>query len=729
MSWRSIGARAFISAMSLVACVCFVFALRDWHPTSPLKFVCYLILALLASCLKVSLPRIEGTLSVNFVFTLLCILELSLPETLVIGLASTLGQFYWRPARQVKPVQLVFNLSQVTLASTLAYTTYHLISIRLPHASPPLMLLAATMVYFAGNSAAMSIIIALTESKTIPKVWAESYLWSLPYYLVGGAVAATISLLNKHAGWQSSLLVLLPIYLIYRSYRLYLGKLETEARLAEQTSNLYLRTIEALALAIEAKDETTSEHLQRVRVYATELAKELGLSAEEKEALKAAAVLHDIGKLAVPEHIISKPGKLTPEEFEKMQIHPVVGADILEQVHFPYPVVPIVRAHHETWDGTGYPDGLSGEAIPIGARILAAVDCLDALASDRQYRKALPLHDAMAQVVAMSGTSFDPQVVAVLRRRYAELEKMATEQPRQIPAKLRSKLKVKPGARPAAGFAESVHDSQNGLAGDFRPRISFARKQCDEIIQISHRFEGLINIEEMGAIISLRLKHTIWYDAFALYYLRDGGLVPAFATGKNSEVLASLCIPLGEGLSGWVAQNCRPILNGNPFLEPGYLNDSTQHNNMRSALVVPLEGQSGVAAVLHIAPRRMRSRPMTCVFWKSFAAASEASSPRRRDPVLSRPRRGGKRRVVADSHRFCGIPQFVDCLKSIVETTFALKFQLLSIQFTSERLLLRISGPRRRRCAGSILAHARARKRSQARALPTRGFDPPESQL
>src|ERR1700747_1473535 len=149
-----------------------------------------------------------------------------------------------------------------------------------------------------------------------------------------------------------------------------------------------------------------------------ELSNESALTDDEKEALQAASVLHDIGKLAVPEHIISKPGKLTPEEFEKMKIHPIVGAEILEQVHFPYPVVPIVRAHHEKGDGSGYPFGLAGDAIPVGARILAAVDCLDALASDRQYRKALPLDQAMAIVVAEAGKSFDPRVVAILRRRY-----------------------------------------------------------------------------------------------------------------------------------------------------------------------------------------------------------------------------------------------------------------------------------------------------------------------
>ena len=277
--------------------------------------------------------------------------------------------------------------------------------------------------------------------------------------MVGAAIAGLVHFLNGHIGWQSSLLVLPPIYLMYRSYRLYLGKLETEKRHAEQVSSLHLRTIEALALAIEAKDQTTGEHLQRVRVYAMELARDLGLTEDETEALRAASVLHDIGKLAVPEHIISKPGKLTPEEFEKMKVHPIVGAEILEQVDFPYPVVPIVRAHHEKWDGSGYPGGLKGEAIPIGARILSAVDCLDALSSDRQYRKALPLDEAMLKVASEAGTSFDPGVVEILQRRYVELEKLAREHPLQAPSKLSTDIRVERGLAPAAGFAESAESA------------------------------------------------------------------------------------------------------------------------------------------------------------------------------------------------------------------------------------------------------------------------------
>lgn len=601
MSWgRSIGARAFIAAMAVAACACFLPAFFHWHSNDPVKFVCYLIAALLASSLKVILPGVEGTLSVNFLFTLLGILELSLPETLAIGLVSTLAQFYWRPARQVKLVQLVFNLSQVTVSSAAAYGAYKLVVIYVLHAPGPLALLVAAITHFGCNTVAMSTIIGLTEDKGVYKTWCEIYLWSFPYYMVGAAAAGLIHFLNRHIGWQSSLLVLPAIYLMYRSYRLYLGKLEAEKQHAEQVSSLHLRTIEALALAIEAKDETTGEHLQRVRIYAMELAKELGLSEDETEALRAASVLHDIGKLAVPEHIISKPGKLTPEEFEKMKIHPIVGAEILEQVHFPYPVVPIVRAHHEKWDGSGYPNGLAGEEIPIGARILAAVDCLDALASDRQYRKALPLDEAMAKVVADAGKSFDPRVVAILRRRYIELEKMASAEPLQAPPKLSTDIKVERGSAPAAGFAESAEPagSAAGQAADAGIRISAARQQGQEIIELTRQRAATLCIADICSLLAVRLKHLVPHDSMAVYCLTQETLAAEFVSGENFRLFSSLRIPHGEGLSGWVAQNHKAILNGNPSVEPGYLNDPTKYSTLRSALAVPLEGPGGVAAVL-----------------------------------------------------------------------------------------------------------------------------------
>jgi putative nucleotidyltransferase with HDIG domain len=598
MSWgRSIGARAYIAAMSLAAAFCFIFAGVHWHSGDPLKFVCYLIAALLASSLKVNLPGIEATLSVNFLFTLLSVLELSLPETLLIGLANTLVQFYWKPVRQVKPVQLIFNLSQVTVSSAVAYGAFHLVTNGL-HQPASLALLAAAIANYGCNTGAMSTVIGLTEDKAIRKVWAEVYLWSFPYYMVGAAAAGLVHLLNKYIGWQSSLLVLPPIYLVYRSYRLYLGKFEAEKQHAEQVSNLHLRTIEALALAIEAKDQTTGEHLQRVRIYAMELAKDLGLTEPEMEALLAASVLHDIGKLAVPEHIISKPGKLTPEEFEKMKIHPVVGAEILEQVNFPYPVAPIVRAHHEKWDGSGYPYGLNGEQIPIGARILSAVDCLDALASDRQYRKALPLDKAMACVEGESGKSFDPRVVEILGRRYIELEKLANAQPMQAPPKLSTDLKIERGLAPDAGFAKSDEPATTApVSRNVNALISSAQQQEREIAELSSRGVAL-SIADLASLLAIRLRALVPYEALAVYSLQNGVLAPELVSGENFRLFSSLRIPLGEGLSGWVAQNHKAILNGNPSVEPGYLNDPQRYSTLRSALAVPLTGTVGIVAVL-----------------------------------------------------------------------------------------------------------------------------------
>jgi diguanylate cyclase (GGDEF)-like protein/putative nucleotidyltransferase with HDIG domain len=596
---RQVGAQVFIATMALAALGCFYIALSNWQSTDPLKFLCYMAVALLASSLKMKLPGINGTMSVNFLFILLGVLEMSFAETLVIGFAAVLVQSYWRSSN-LKSIHVVFNLSQLPVGTAAAYVVYQAVTTHGLHRSDPLALLLVAITYFAFNTFAMATIIRLTEGKPVLKVWSECYFWSFPYYLVGAAIAGLVSFLNRHIGWQSSLLVLPPVYLMYRSYRLYLGKLEDETRHAEQVSNLHLRTIEALALAIEAKDHTTHDHLQRVRIYAIELAKDLGLSEDETEALQAASVLHDIGKLAVPEHIISKPGKLTPEEFEKMKIHPIIGAEILEQVEFPYPVVPIVSAHHEKWDGSGYPNGLKGEAIPIGARILAAVDCLDALATDRQYRRALPLHEAMARVVDEAGKSFDPRVVEVLQRRYVELEKLAHAQPPKTPAKLSTDIKVERGSAPAAGFAESetpvAHPAEQRR--DYLSYIAEARQEAQMLFELSHDLGNSLSVDDTLSMLSVRLKRLVPYDSMAVYLKQDNLLTPEYVSGDNFRLFSSLRIPLGEGLSGWVAQNSKPILNGNPSVEPGYLNDPTKYSTLRSALAVPLEGVSGVVAVL-----------------------------------------------------------------------------------------------------------------------------------
>jgi diguanylate cyclase (GGDEF)-like protein/putative nucleotidyltransferase with HDIG domain len=602
----SIQTKAFVTVTVSIGIVILWMSLSHWQSHDPMRFACYLAVALLASGLKVQLPGIDGTMSVNFLFILLGVLELSLPETLVIGCAASLVQSVWQARKRLDPVKVLFNVAgMMANASALTYITYHSLAFKFG-SSRPILLMVAALVFFFANTLPISFVIALTEGKSSRKVWSECYFWSFPYYLVGAAAVGLVGIINRTAGWQTSLLVLPLIYWVYRSYRLYLGRLEAEKerveiekRHVEQIASLNMRTIEALALAIEAKDHTTHTHLQRVRTYAIEIARDLNLDEGQIEALRAAALLHDIGKLAVPEQIINKPGKLTPEEFEKMKVHPLVGAEILERVAFPYPVAPIVRSHHERWDGSGYPEGVAGEDIPIGARILAAVDCLDALASHRQYRPALPLAEAMAKVKEMSGTWFDPRVVEVLERRYIELERMAhiTEKTGGTQG-LSKAVRVERGNAPAAGFERTDPTDGPGDSADFLTSIASARHEAQTMFELSQDLGNSLALSETLSVLSMRLRRLIPYDSIAVFVNRNGWLLPELVSGENFRALSALKIKVGEGLCGWVALNCKPIMNGNPQVEAGYGIDPGKQMLLQSALVVPLEGLNGVVGVL-----------------------------------------------------------------------------------------------------------------------------------
>jgi diguanylate cyclase (GGDEF)-like protein/putative nucleotidyltransferase with HDIG domain len=602
----SIQTKAFVSVTALIGVVVLVHSLLHWQSHDLMRFGCYLAVAVLASGLKVQLPGIDGTMSVNFLFILLGVLELSLPETLLIGCTASLVQSVWQTRKKLDPFKVLFNVAgMMANASALTYWSYHWLAAR-SGSNKPILLMIAALVFFFANTLPISVVIALTEGKSSRKVWSECYFWSFPYYLVGAAAVGLVGIVNRTAGWETSLLVLPLIYWVYRSYRLYLGRLEAEKerveiekRHVEQIASLNMRTIEALALAIEAKDHTTHTHLQRVRTYAVAVAQELNLPEAEIEALRAAALLHDIGKLAVPEQIINKPGRLTPEEFEKMKVHPIVGAEILERVAFPYPVAPIVRSHHERWDGTGYPEGLSGLDIPIGARILAAVDCLDALASHRQYRPALPLSDAMAKVKEKAGTWFDPQVVEILDSRYVELERIALmSEDTATRHSLSKTVKVERGLAPATGFEPT--DPTHGPVenGDFLTSIASARQEAQTMFELSQDLGVSLSLSETLSVLSMRLRRMIPYDSIAVFVNRNGWLLPELVSGENFRILSSMKIKVGEGLCGWVAENCKPIVNGNPQVEAGYIVDPGKHTTLQSALVVPLEGLNGVVGVL-----------------------------------------------------------------------------------------------------------------------------------
>ncbi|WP_051670427.1 HD domain-containing phosphohydrolase [Bryobacter aggregatus] len=604
MNLLSLPARAYVLLISLIGTIVGIFSLLGWESANMIRFICYFLVALVAAGLRVGVSSGSGAaMPVNILFVLIGIMELSLPETIIIGGVTTAIQCIQILKGPSRNFLTFFNVANIATATWISHFVYFHPSLRLSMADIPVRLVLAAAVFYLFNTFPVAAVISLTEHKSLRRIWRERYIWSLNFYVVGTAAAGLFSFVNRYLDWGYSMLALFFFYLLYKVYSMHLARIDKEMQHAEQMAALHLRTIEALALAIESKDETTHEHLQRVQVYALEVGRDLGMKDEQLEALRAAAILHDIGKLAVPEHIISKPGKLTPEEFDKMKIHPIVGAEILERVQFPYDVSPIVLAHHEKWDGSGYPYSVRGEDIPLGARILSAVDCLDALASDRQYRRALPLNEAMAVVERESGTSFDPRVVEILKKRYVELEELARAAIRNIapPPRLSKDIKIDAGIAPAAGFEQtkrSIQAVSNGDPGEFINSIASARDEVQQLFEISQDIGKTLSLDEMLSVLSLRVKRMVTYDSLAVYIRRGDRLVPEYVCGENFRLFSSLQIPLGQGLSGWVADNNKAIVNGNPSVEPGYLNDPAKFSTLRSALAVPLEGKVGIVGVL-----------------------------------------------------------------------------------------------------------------------------------
>ncbi len=593
LGWPAV---SFIILQLLVGCPLLPYALFHWYSADWVRFTCFMLVALGASLFKVRLPGIQATMSANFLFILVGILDLSYSETLLMGCLGGLIQSLWAAKPRPRLIQVLFNFANLAISITAANLVFHSYYAARVGLKWPLLLAAASTTYFAVNTMSVSGVIAITERRNPIRVWKECYLWSFPYYLLGALIAGGVSVIDRLFSWQAAILVLPIVYWIYRSYRTYLDRLEGEKKHTEEIAALHLRTIEALSLAIEAKDHTTHDHLKRVQTYAVQIGKDLGLNESELNAIRAASLLHDIGKLAVPEHILSKPGRLTPEEFEKMEIHPAVGSEILNRVQFPYPVVPIVRSHHEKWDGTGYPDGLSGHEIPIGARILSVVDCFDALTSERPYRRALSPEDAMKHLRSEAGRSFDARVVECIEKRYEEMEsavKNSVESPKYDDHVAKTGRQVVP----SAGFAELPNPAEV-RATSFLASIVSARQEAQLLFELAQTLGNSLSLRETLSVVAVRLKEMIPHDSIVFFICQDNKLVPKYAHGTDYDLFVSLQIPLGQGISGWVAQNKKPILNGNPASETKYLGDPVKVPILQSALSIPLQGREKVAGVL-----------------------------------------------------------------------------------------------------------------------------------
>jgi diguanylate cyclase (GGDEF)-like protein len=403
--------------------------------------------------------------------------------------------------------------------------------------------------------------------------------------LVAGTAAlvalAPHSVVARISSWMA-LVAVIALALAYRTYKLLVGRIVDQKRHVQEMSDLHLATIEALALAIDAKDEIGQRHVRRAQAYAAALGKALGMSDTEIQGVKTASLLHDIGKLAVPDHILSKPGPLTQEEFQKIRVHPQIGAEIIGGVPFPYPVAPLILCHHERWDGKGYPAGLAGDEIPLGARILAVVDYFDALISDRPYERAMSVEGALDLLQQESGKALDPRVVQTFVTLYPSMS-ADTETGSQIAA--RDRKTAAASIWPPRGLTtESAN--QSTVFDD----IALAHREIYALYEIAQAMGSSLAVADTMALISSKLSNLVPFSTCALFLrVDDGGTLRCrYATGVEAETIQQFTIREGQGLTGWVARHRRPLVNGRPRADFDAAGHAETPTSLASALVCPL---------------------------------------------------------------------------------------------------------------------------------------------
>ena len=391
---------------------------------------------------------------------------------------------------------------------------------------------------------------------------AAKIYWSF-FVISAMAVLSAISIAGLRFGWMHTLVSIPLLAATFATYKIYFERVNAKTREAEDLSRLHLATVEALATAIDAKDQTTHCHVRRVQIYAQGLGKLLNLSEAELAALKAGALLHDVGKLAVPDHILNKPGILTPAEFEKTKIHTIVGAEILSRVDFPYPVLPIVRHHHERWDGRGYPDGLKEDQIPITARIMSVVDCFDSMREDRPFRPRKSTEDALELLRKGAGAHFDPRIVDLFVDHLSKFEsEIAAE---GLADEIHASV---PGSPIAPAKDDQLHSHENK---SFRAydQIRNAHREVYALYEIARTFGSSLEVENTLSILVDKVGHIVPFDTCVVYLFDEskGYARTALAVGLNADAMSERCIAPGEGVTGFALANRRSVNRIHPSLD------------------------------------------------------------------------------------------------------------------------------------------------------------------
>ncbi len=593
-NWKSLtllGSVAVTGALLLLIAFASIVSLPllGWAGVAPCAGL--ILLTLGASRFTVSVTNVDGfsqsqkSVADTFVF-LAAMTYVEAPADTVapaVLLAAVVGLMSSR--RASRPRIIVFNTGAAIISTFIAVSLYklfvHLIA-GLQASGPdqglplgmlllPLCLLA--LAQYSLSTIATTAFVAFESGETRLTLSRESLIWT-SMTQVAGATSAALFYSALHDGSIPSIflgvLITGLVHLLYRfDERRVEGVRQAEAdksRHIQEMADLHMNTIESLAVAIDAKDQTTHGHVRRTQIYATEMGKLLGVSEAERQALLAGALLHDIGKLAVPEYILNKPGKLTESEFAKMKIHPTVGGDILKRVNFPYPVEDIVRYHHEKWDGSGYPKGLKGEMIPLVARIIAVVDFYDATRCDRPYRMGMTREDSLALLRKMANTSFDPRVVETFIEHVEEFDNLiGTQDIKEQVAADNSDFET--SARPDAGLASDVLGAPAEDTG-FRS-ITEAQREVFALHEIAQTIGSSLNLDDTVALVSNKLKAIVPFDTCIIYLVDDksGKAVAAHVAGQHVDAFVGRRLNVGDGITGWAIANARSMCNASPELD------------------------------------------------------------------------------------------------------------------------------------------------------------------
>ena len=599
MKRRPLAGRVYVFAMIALGAVVMLNGLSSLQLSRPGLFAALLVLSVISSALKVDLPLGVGSscLSLSYAVDFTALLLLGPEPTMLIAVTSGWSQCTFRMSERNPAYKTLFSMATLAVSVAAAGATYTSLGGSygtLPDA-PLQPLMAATMIYFLVNSFAVAAAFGLSSSRNVFRVWHDNFLWAVSSYVVGSIAAGiAVEVFDRAGQWQTGL-AFVPLCLTYRSYRVYLKRIADEQRRSAEWAQLHRDSTEVLARAIQAKDEGGSRHVERVQYYATALARRLELPELDQQAVEIAALLHDIGKLAVPEHILSKPGSLTPDERKKMQLHAQIGAEIVSAVPFPCPVAPLIHSHHERWDGKGYPSGLAGEQIPVGARVLSVVDCFDALTSGRPYRPALSPNAALSLLKSEAGKAYDPAIVA----RFTELMPVLTP-----PSNDDFMWRMRGSSECVRQHAFSDGGERGERQGaDAFAEIASANRETYALYEIAQSMGRSMSLAETMTLVSAKLSTLLPISLCAVFVRRgEEDLRCRFATGVHAELLESASIAENNGLSGWVVRHRRPLINGVPAAEFSAAGAFSADILLQSALICPLmvgDEVIGTIAVYH----------------------------------------------------------------------------------------------------------------------------------